>query len=271
MDTVQSYFEANKASWNQRTAVHQASAFYGLDQWRKDTQASSLTAIETRELGDWSGLSILHLQCHFGQDTISFARTGARRVVGCDMAPAAISLARELAAEQPQFDTQFVECNVYDLPEHLNEQFDMVFTSYGTIGWLPDLTRWAQVIAHFVKPGGRFYMADFHPVVWMFDDDFTRLTYPYNNSKVIVTESTGTYTDRDAPIKATEYNWNHSISDVLNALLGAGLRLRFFNEHMYSPYDCFPNMVQIADRQYQLSGLEGIVPMVFSLDVEMPL
>jgi SAM-dependent methyltransferase len=261
------WFEANRVSWNQRTGVHRTSEFYGLEVWRKDTKASSLTPIETLELGDVAGLSLLHLQCHFGQDTLSWARKGAH-VTGCDLSNEAIELARELAAEQPELDARFVCSNVFDLA--LSDAFDIVFTSYGTIGWLPDLTPWASVINQHLKQGGRFYIAEFHPAVWMFDDDFTRLQYPYNNAELIVTEQQGTYTDRDAPISATEYNWNHSISEVLNALLGLGLRLDYFNEYMYSPYDCFPNTVRTQDGHYQIKGLEGIIPMVFSAQFTKP-
>ncbi|MEK7226791.1 MAG: class I SAM-dependent methyltransferase, partial [Bacteroidota bacterium] len=145
------------------------------------------------------------------------------------------------------------------------EQFDIVFTSYGTIGWLPDLQSWAKMIAERLKPGGIFYLAEFHPVVWMFDDDFTHIKYSYENREVIVTENQGTYTDRNADIKGKEYSWNHSIGEVMNALIGAGLKIEMFNEHMYSPYPCFRNTVEFETGKWHIKGLEGKIPMVYSI------
>lgn len=262
------FFETNKDAWNKRTAIHKDSAFYNLEAWKTEG-GNSLNAIELSELGSVEGLSLLHLQCHFGQDTLSLARMGAQ-VTGCDLSDKAITTARELATEVGIHNAQFVCCNVYDLPEHLNGQFDRVFTSYGTIGWLPDLKRWAEVVAHFLKPGGTFYMADFHPVLWMMDDDMTRLQYAYHNAEVIETVHTGTYADRNSELEYKEYGWNHSISEILNSLLAQGLQLNFFNEYSYSPYDCFANTVKGEDGFYRIKGLENIIPMVYSLQMTKP-
>jgi hypothetical protein len=121
------------------------------------------------------------------------------------------------------------------------------------------------MIAERLKPGGVFYMADFHPVLWMFDDDFTHIQYSYENKEVIITESEGTYTDRNADIKAKEYGWNHSISDLLNALIQAGLKINSFNEFMFSPYPCFRNTVEVEKGRWHIKGLEGKIPMMYSL------
>lgn len=260
------YFEANRHGWNLRTAVHKKSAFYNVDAWKAG--AESLTPIELGEVGDVDGKRLLHLQCHFGQDTLSWARKGAR-VTGVDLSDAAIDVARALAKETNLNErADFVCCNVYDLTQHLSEHehaFDIVFTSYGTIGWLPDLRPWARVIAHYLKAGGFFYIAEFHPVMWMMDDDMSRFAYPYHNAGVIETEQRGTYTDRDAPIEYVEYGWNHTLGDVVNALVAVGLRIDFLNEYAYSPYPSFRNSVRGADGNYRIQGLEGIVPMVYSL------
>jgi hypothetical protein len=133
------------------------------------------------------------------------------------------------------------------------------------VGWLPDLDSWARIISKYLKTGGIFYMAEFHPVVWMFDDDFTQIKYYYENRELIVVDSKGTYTNRDADITAKEYSWNHSISEVLNALIRHGLKLEFFNEHMYSPYPCFNNLIQGEDGLWRIKGMEGKIPMVYSL------
>lgn len=258
----QEYFEANRQAWNLRTAVHKDSAFYDVASFKAGK--SSLNAIELEELGPVAGKSLLHLQCHFGQDTLSWARLGAE-ATGIDLSDEAIKEAKRLNDELGM-NARFVCSNVYDLKENLQGQFDIVFTSYGVIGWLPDLNRWAEVIAHFLKPGGTFYMAEFHPVVWMFDNDFTQVQYPYHNSpEPIVEESTGTYADPEAQIQYKEYTWNHSLSEVITALLNQGLQLELFHEFPYSPYNCFSHTVQGPDGHWRIKHLENLIPMVYSL------
>ena len=261
MSDYSSYFDANKQLWNQRTAVHKDSSFYNLAGFKAGENV--LTPIELNELGDVKGKTMLHLQCHFGMDSLNWARLGAV-VTGVDLSDEAIKEAKQLNNDLGMNAT-FICCNVYDLKEHLNEKFDIVFTSYGTIGWLPDLNKWAEIISCYLKPGGIFYMADFHPVVWMFDDEFTHFQYSYENSEVIITESEGTYTDRDADITGKEYGWNHSISEILNALITNGLQIGHFNEFMYSPYACFRNTVEFEKGKWHIKGLEGKIPMVYSL------
>ena len=261
MSDYSSYFDANKQLWNQRTAVHKDSSFYNLAGFKAGENV--LTPIELNELGDVKGKTMLHLQCHFGMDSLNWARLGAV-VTGVDLSDEAIKEAKQLNNDLGMNAT-FICCNVYDLKEHLNEKFDIVFTSYGTIGWLPDLNKWAEIISCYLKPGGIFYMADFHPVLWMFDDEFTHFQYSYENSEVIITESEGTYTDRDADITGKEYGWNHSISEILNALITNGLQIGHFNEFMYSPYACFRNTVEFEKGKWYIKGLEGKIPMVYSL------
>lgn len=261
MESFQHYFDENKKLWNQRTVVHKDSSFYDVPSFLQGK--SSLTEIETKELGDVKGKKILHLQCHFGMDSLSLARMGAH-VTGVDLSDTAIEEAKKLN-DQLSLNAKFICCNVYDLKDHLNEQFDIVFTSYGVIGWLPDLNKWSDIISHFLKSGGFFYMAEFHPVVWMLDEDFKEVKYYYHNQETIIIDSQGTYTDRDAHIHAKEYSWNHSIGEVLNALLNQKLQLEFFNEYSYSPYPCFKNVVQGSDGNWRVLGLEDKIPMVYSL------
>ncbi|MCB0532346.1 MAG: class I SAM-dependent methyltransferase [Saprospiraceae bacterium] len=263
---MQDYIDANRQAWNLRTEVHKNSEFYNVEAWKKGK--SSLGDIELRELGDVHGKSLLHLQCHFGQDTLSWARLGAQ-VTGCDLSENAIDYARQLALEAG-LDARFVCCNVYDLPQHLDGQFDIVFTSYGVVGWLPDLEPWAKVIAHFLKNGGVFYLAEFHPVIWMLDEKMEFIKYAYHNAGVIETEQTGTYADRYADLQYKEYGWNHSLSEVINALLRQGLQLEFLNEYPYSPYDCFDKTVKGPDGNYRIQGLEDKIPMVYSLRARKP-
>lgn len=256
------YFEANRQAWNLRTAVHKDSAFYDLAGFKAGK--TSLNAIELEELGPVTGKRILHLQCHFGQDTLSWARLGAD-VTGIDLSDEAIREAEKLNQELG-LNARFVCSNVYDLRENLQGAFDIVFTSYGVIGWLPDLKRWAEVIAHFLKPGGTFYMAEFHPVVWMFDEDFKKVKYPYHHTpEPIVEEQTGTYADRNAPIRYKEYSWNHGLGEVVTALLDQGLRLEHLHEFPYSPYNCFNHTVQGPDGFWRIGHLQNMIPMMYTI------
>ena len=162
------YKEIHRKSGNQRVDVHMDSEFYDMKGFLSGK--SSLNSIELELLGDIRGKEILHLQCHFGQDTISLARTGAI-ATGVDLSDKAIQKAQELAS-QCGVEASFIQCDIYDLPKHLDRQFDIVFTSYGTIGWLPDLDKWAGIVSRYLKPKGKFVFVELHPVVWMFYDDF---------------------------------------------------------------------------------------------------
>jgi 2-polyprenyl-3-methyl-5-hydroxy-6-metoxy-1,4-benzoquinol methylase len=261
MEIYQSNFEENKKAWNKRTAVHKDSAFYDLDTFKMGK--SSLNKIELEELGDVTGKSLLHLQCHFGMDTMSWAREGAN-CAGVDLSDEAISLAKQINDEL-KLNTEFVCCNVYDLKQHLDKKFDIVFTSYGTIGWLPDLGAWAAIVSHFLKPGGTFYIADFHPVLWMMDENFEKIKYDYFNTETITEEISGTYTNRDAPIKSTEHSWNHPFSEIINALLKHNLQIQQFNEFTYSPYNCFNNLEQSTDGMWRIKGMHEKMPMMYSI------
>lgn len=255
------YLNINQSTWNDKVAVHVASEFYNMDSFLNGK--STLNEIELKLLGDVLGKKILHLQCHFGQDTLSLARLGAK-VTGIDLSNKAIEKANELASKL-NIEAQFICSDVYQSTAVLTDKFDIVFTSYGTIGWLPDLDKWAKVIAHFLKPNGKFIMADFHPVVWMYDDDFKTVFYNYFNVEPIIEQETGTYADKNAPLKTQSVNWNHPISDILNALLTNGLELNQFNEFNYSPYNCFNHTVEIAPNKYQIEQFENKIPMVYSI------
>jgi SAM-dependent methyltransferase len=255
------YIEINRQSWNNRVDAHLKSEFYDLDNFLKGK--SSLNSIELDMLGDISGKSILHLQCHFGQDTISLSRLGAE-VIGVDLSDKAIESARQLAKET-QSSATFICCDVYDLPNHLDKKFDIIFTSYGTIGWLPDLNKWAQVISQFLKPNGQFIFVEFHPVVWMFDDNFEKIGYRYFNSGAIIESESGTYADRDADIKQSYVMWNHGMGEVLNSLIKNGLEINSLDEFDYSPYNCFNKTIEFEPNKYRIAHLDDKIPMVYSL------
>jgi SAM-dependent methyltransferase len=258
---AEDYIAINKKTWNNKTEVHINSDFY--DNERFLSGQSTLKDIELDLLGDISGKNILHLQCHFGQDTLSFSRMGAK-ATGIDLADKAIEKAKELN-QQLELDASFICCDVYDLPNYLNEKFDIVFTSYGTIGWLPDLDKWANVISHFLKPDGKFVFVEFHPVVWMFDYNFKEIEFNYFNTEAIIEEFTGTYADKDAPIETNSVTWNHPTSEVLNALINNGLEIQSFDEYDYSPYNCFNQTEEFEPGKFRIKHLQNKIPMVFSL------
>ena len=258
---AQDYVTINKHSWNNRTEAHLKSAFYDVPGFLQGR--SSLQDIELKLLGDVKGKSILHLQCHFGQDTISLARLGAY-CTGVDLSDKAIASAKALAL-QANKEVRFVCCNIYELPQHLDETFDIVFTSYGTISWLPDLQEWGKLINRYLKPGGEFIFAEFHPVVWMFDDQFDKIGYSYFNDAPIIETESGTYADREAAISQEYITWNHSLEDVIMALLNNNLALQDFSEYDYSPQNCFLHAVEEEPGRYRISKLGKRIPMVYAL------
>ncbi|NNT73182.1 class I SAM-dependent methyltransferase [Flavobacterium sp. IMCC34852] len=255
------YININKATWNNKTDVHIASEFYDMEGFLKGK--STLNDIELDLLGDVSRKKILHLQCHFGQDTMSLARMGAK-VTGLDLSDKAIDRARALA-QKLNLDVTFVCSDIYDAPNFITEKFDLVFTSYGTIGWFPDLEKWAKVVSHFLKPNGKFIMADFHPVVWMFDNDFETVFYNYFNVEPIVENETGTYADREAEIATKTITWNHPISEILNSLIQSGLEINSFEEYDYSPYNCFNKTEEFEKGKYRIKHFDNKIPMVYSI------
>ena len=258
------YIEINRQLWNKRTAFHVQSEFYDVAGFLKGK--NMLNSIELDLLGDVKGKKILHLQCHFGLDTLSLARMGGQ-VTGVDLSDAAIDKANELASATG-LPARFICCNLYDLPAHLNETFDLVFSSYGTIGWLPDLNSWAGIIARYLKPGGKFVFAEFHPVVWMFDHDFREIAYRYSKSDPIVEKETNTYADQAASINLQSVSWNHGLAEVFSALLGHGLNVTAFEEYDYSPYPCFKEMVEVAKGKYRFPRFGDKLPMVYALKAE---
>lgn len=261
MKPEEDYIAINKASWNKRTAAHVDSEFYDMDSFKSGD--SSLNTIELPLLGDLTNKKVLHLQCHFGQDTISMTRMGAS-CVGVDLSDDAIAKAKQLAEDEGANAT-FICSDVYALPEHLDEKFDIVYTSYGTIGWLPDLNKWANVVDHFLKPGGKFVFAEFHPVIWMFDNDFSKIEYRYFTSAPIVETESGTYADKNAPIEYDCITWNHGLGEVVNSLLNKNLKLIDFQEYDYSPYPCFNKVREVGPKQFRIEHLDDKIPMVYSL------
>jgi SAM-dependent methyltransferase len=263
---VQEYIENNRKLWDGMVAVHVASEFYDVAAFRAGR--SSLLGIELEEVGPVAGKSLLHLQCHFGMDTLSWARLGAE-VTGVDFSGPAIETARGLAGELG-IDARFVESDVYRLREVLQGQFDIVFASYGVICWLPDFRRWAEVAASYVKPGGSFYLLDAHPFATTLDSQSPerplRVTDPYD-SRGRPTEyvSDGTYADREAVLPhKRSLEFNHPIGLIVTSLIDAGLRIEFLHEFPFAAWQQFPEMSKGDDGYFHMPG-EGTLPVMFSV------
>lgn len=249
------YFEMNRVGWDRRTAAHVESRFYDVDGFLAG--ASSLREIELAELQDVADKKLLHLQCHFGLDTLSWVRQGAI-CTGVDISPVAIQTARELAT-RASLSAKFVCSDVYGLGTLSNVPFDIVFTSYGALCWLPDLKRWADIVASNLALGGRFYMVEFHPVHDLLAG------YSYFDQPEPDIDEEGTYTENGANAVAELATWTHPLSSVINALAGAGVQIDQLNEFPYSPYNCFEGMAEREPGRFYLSHKGNDVPIVYSI------
>lgn len=249
------FFKTNKNSWNQRVETHFNSKFYDVPGFLAGQTA--LNPIEIEGLGSVNNKSLLHLQCHFGLDSLSWARMGAK-VTGVDISDAAIAKARELN-QQTGLDAEFICDDVYGFGTQNTQQHDIVFTSYGAICWLPDLTRWAKVISDHLVEGGTFYMAEFHPILDLLAG------YPYFHHAEPDVAMEQTYTENADDSEHEFAVWAHPISDVISALVAAGLMIEQVSEFDYSPYDCFAGLTESQPGRYQLLHQGHPAPMVYSI------
>ncbi len=271
-ELLDEFIQANKDMWERRVDVHKQSKFYDVDGFLKGKQ--TLDAIELDEVGDVSGKSLLHLMCHFGMDTLSWARLGAK-TTGVDFSEKAVKLAGDLS-KQIGVDARFIASDIYRLPEILDEEFDIVFTSGGVLTWLPDLKKWAQVVVNYVKRGGFFYIREFHPFPYVFDDDEgvedLRLRYPYFTPETPLKFDDGaTYADPDTKLEQTvTYEWNHSISTLINSLINAGLRIDFFNEFPFTTWRALPFLQEQEDGRWVLPSHRESMPLMYSLRATKP-
>ncbi len=269
---MDSYLQANRALWDERVPLHRDSAFYDLAGFKAGR--CSLKSIELAELGAVAGKSLLHLQCHFGMDTLSWARRGAS-VTGADFSEQAIALAQSLSAELA-IPARFVCANLYDLPTILTEQFDIVFTSAGVLGWLPDIRRWGEVVAHLLRPGGTFYIREQHPFANTFGDTAAaaptpQLAYPYFDYKPTRGEESGSYAEPQAEtVHNVAYEWQHTLGDIVSALTTQGLRLEYLHEFPFAGWQSLPGLEQGTDGWWRLPGQEPLLPLTFSLKAIKP-
>jgi SAM-dependent methyltransferase len=262
--------QRNRDLWDEIAPVH-ARAYKEVSLLKRGGIA--LDEIELEEIGDVSGKTLLHLQCHIGTDTLSWVRQGAV-VTGVDFSAQSIAHARQLGQELGLRAT-FLHANVYDLPTMLSEQFDVVYASRGVLCWLRDLDLWAQVIAHFLKSGGILYLMESHPICNIFDDtkpgELT-ITQPYFHAAepTLWAVPGPDYADSTYIPKNTSYEWTWSVSDILNAVLKAGLRLEFFNEYDRLFFKRFPGMAELSERWYHFPQYQRALPLLFTLRARKP-
>lgn len=266
---MQSYFDANLANWDERATLH---ATDGTGTYRIErvlSGGSSLHAIEAAELGDIAGKDIVHLQCHIGLDTLSLKHLGAGSVTGLDFSPKAIAAARDFAARAGT-EARFVEASLYDAPAALGDTYDLVFVTWGAINWLPDIGRWADIVAALLRPGGRLYLLEGHPVMNQMEWEDGRLVATFDRStpadRPLVFDEAATYTGDARPLTNTRnYEWLHPVAEVVTAVLDAGMRLDFLHEHDRLAWRAFPHMVEAEDGLYRLPDTAVKIPLAFSL------
>ncbi|QEV19269.1 class I SAM-dependent methyltransferase [Streptomyces alboniger] len=265
--TPTDWLETNRKRWDERVPIHLASDFYDVASFRAGKDA--LRDFERAEVGDVRGKSLLHLQCHVGMDTLSWARHGASRVVGLDFSEPAVEAARDFAAElglTPEQAT-FVAADVYDAAQVVPDpSYDIVYTGVGALCWLPDIQRWAETAASLVAPGGFLYLAEFHPLTDILDDATgSRLEHDYFAREAWVEEDPAGYVDSDTPtVHNRSVEWQHPIGEVVSALAAAGLRIDFLREHDMTLYRRF-GALEIRDGAYRFPEDRPRVPLMYSL------
>lgn len=265
------YFDANKELWDEFARLHYEteSEDYSVKSFLEGE--TTLKSYELKEMGNVKGKSLLHLQCHFGLDTLSWAREGAL-VTGIDISSEGIRLAK-LLAKQTILEANFIESDLYDLPKILYEKFDIVYTSIGVLCWLNDLKKWGQIITHFLKPGGFFYIAEIHPFSMIFDNESKgikelQVYYNYFHDPIPMEFfADGSYASDGFKIesKKESYEWAHSMSDIINSLIEAGLRIEFLNEYPFTVWKQFPFAELGPDGLYHLKNQKAEIPLLFTL------
>jgi SAM-dependent methyltransferase len=266
------YRDVNRANWDERVAAHAASPDYAVSRFRDDPGfLSGVVTFDRPRLGDISGLAAVHLQCHIGTDTVSLARLGAD-MTALDFSAPALEQARKLA-DAAGVSIDFVESDLYGAPEALGrERFDLVYTGVGALCWLPDVRRWAEVVASLLRPGGRLFIREGHPVLWALADPLPQGTlaidYPYfEQSEPLVWDEGGTYVETDQEFTHTvTHEWNHGIGEILSAVLEAGLGVTSFEEHDSVPWNAFPGwMTDIGGGEFRLSDRPERLPHSYTL------
>lgn len=274
------YIQTNRANWDERVDIHlrDDEGFYRVEAFLNGEDVRP--DIDRKEMHEFAGIDVLHLQCHFGLDTLSVARQ-AKSVVGVDFSPKAIAAACDLAKRVGLADrAEFVLSDLYATPMQVNRQFDLVFSTWGTTTWLPDIWRWGEVFAGFVKPGGRAYFADFHPTIAILDEAggslVPRFSWRTPSDQPEVFEEDITYTGAHSKLKNKKtVEWIHPVSDHLNALLNQGLQLEYLHEHEVIPWKLFQCLEGVSNRAsgavyYRMPKGSVQIPLSFSMMLSRP-
>jgi SAM-dependent methyltransferase len=259
------WLERNRAAWDERVPIHVDSAFYDTPSFIAGR--SSLRDFEADELGPVAGKTLCHLQCHFGQDTLSWARLGAR-VAGLDFSREAIGAARALAADIGVEDrAEFVVSDVHDAVAAFGgRRFDIVYTGLGALVWLPDLDRWAQIVADLLVPGGVLYLVELHPLADTLDEDLRVVLDYFTHPGGDTGDASGTYVDWDAPtVHNTTQEWTHPVSSVITALIGAGLRIDLFRERDYTIFERWGFLERHDDFTWRVPDDLPRLPLIYSV------
>jgi SAM-dependent methyltransferase len=265
---VEDYRTLNRASWDERAGPHAASPDYAVDSFAADPAfLSGVVRFDLPLLGDISGRRGVHLQCHIGTDTISLARLGAD-MTGLDFSPAAIEQARRIAGLAGA-GARFVEADIYQAVPVLGaEAFDLVYTGIGALCWLPDIRRWAAVVAGLLRPGGRLFIREGHPMLWSLDETRLAVEYPYfERPEPMVFEEEGTYVQTDAVfIHNRTHSWNHGLGEIVTALLAEGMELTGLAEHDSVPWEALPaQMERIGGGEWRLADRPWRLPHSYTL------
>lgn len=265
------YITLNKANWDERAPLHAASAGYETQALVDDpAHLSEVVRFDLPLLGDISGAKGVHLQCHIGTDTLSLARLGAH-MTGLDFSPASIAQAR-LLAQRAGARLAFVEADVYEAAEVLpRESFDLVYTSIGALNWLPSIERWANAVASLLKPGGRLFIREGHPVLFSLNEDRQDalvIEHPYFEQETPqVWEDDSSYVETDARLTATiTHEWNHGMGEIVSALLSHGMQITGLMEHDSIPWEALPGQMSCGkDGEWRLDRDRWRMPLSYTL------
>jgi SAM-dependent methyltransferase len=269
---VEDYAELNRASWDERAPAHAASPGYAVERFASDPgYLSEVVRFDRPRLGDIAGLRGVHLQCHIGTDTVSLARLGAD-MTGLDFSPASLAQARRIAGLAGA-DVRFVEAEVYGAAGALGpEPFDLVYTGIGALCWLPDIARWARVVAGLLRPGGRLFLREGHPMLWALDDarpdGLLTVEYPYfERGEPLVVDEGGTYVETDVVFTHNRtHEWNHGLGEIVTALMSAGMDLTGLTEHDSVPWEALPGqMERIGGGEWRLADRPWRLPHTYTL------
>ena len=260
------YTQVNNEAWDAWAALHVDSDYYDVEGFKKGS--STLNRIELEELGDVVGRALLHLQCHFGLDSLSLARMGAE-VTGVDFSSEAIANAQRLN-DEVGLKARFIRSDIYELPDSLDGQFDIVFTSYGVLRWLPDVERWGKAIARCLKPGGVFHIVEYHPFASVFEadgpiTDFKVASSYFHRPEPFEYQGQATYASDGDGTTHTSYEWAHGVGDIVNALTAANLHINFIHEFPFMDWKGFPFLEQDADGLWKRPDSKPQMPLMFSL------